>query len=152
MSPDLILEIPTDSIAPVYGGLPTGEGREAVYFTCRACHALGQFTGRLQWAVDCAVQGTTSRLASSDRFLGAGPWEPFALNLAVPAECVRPVLRLVGAVRVSSDQRMDGSVWSMRCASSGLTGFAEAEPRRGPSQRKHVWAVTRVTRARSFKH
>lgn len=31
---------------PVYGGLPQGEGREAVYFTCRACHALEQFTDR----------------------------------------------------------------------------------------------------------
>lgn len=30
--------------APTYGGLPEGEGREAVYFTCRACHALEQFT------------------------------------------------------------------------------------------------------------
>jgi cytochrome c len=29
-----------------YGGLPEGEGREAVYFTCRACHALEQFTDR----------------------------------------------------------------------------------------------------------
>ena len=29
----------------LYGGLPEGEGREAVYFTCRACHALDQFTG-----------------------------------------------------------------------------------------------------------
>jgi cytochrome c len=27
-----------------YGNLPEGEGREAVYFTCRACHALEQFT------------------------------------------------------------------------------------------------------------
>lgn len=32
--------------APHYGGLPDGEGREAVYFTCRACHALEQFTDR----------------------------------------------------------------------------------------------------------
>lgn len=31
---------------PRYGGLPEGEGREAVYFTCRACHALEQFTDR----------------------------------------------------------------------------------------------------------
>ena len=32
--------------APRYGGLPQGEGREAVYFTCRACHAVDQFTDR----------------------------------------------------------------------------------------------------------
>ena len=31
---------------PAYGGLPDGKGREAVYFTCRACHALEQFTDR----------------------------------------------------------------------------------------------------------
>lgn len=33
-----------DDSGPNYGGLPEGEGREAVYFTCRACHALDQFT------------------------------------------------------------------------------------------------------------
>ncbi len=31
-------------VGPAYGGLPEGDGREAVYFTCRACHALDQFT------------------------------------------------------------------------------------------------------------
>ena len=39
--------------SPTYGGLPDGEGREAVYFTCRACHALSQVTSqrlsREQW-------------------------------------------------------------------------------------------------------
>lgn len=39
---------------PAYGGLPEGEGREAVYFTCRACHALEQLTtkrrSREEWA------------------------------------------------------------------------------------------------------
>ena len=37
--------LPAPSDAPAYGGLPEGEGRAAVYFTCRACHALDQFTG-----------------------------------------------------------------------------------------------------------
>ena len=27
-----------------YGGLAPGPGRDAVYFTCRACHSLKQFT------------------------------------------------------------------------------------------------------------
>ncbi len=36
---------PAPSDAPAYGGLPAGDGREAVYFTCRACHSLDQFTG-----------------------------------------------------------------------------------------------------------
>lgn len=35
-----------EDAAALYGGLPEGEGREAVYFTCRACHALDQFTDR----------------------------------------------------------------------------------------------------------
>lgn len=35
-----------EDAGPAYGGLPEGEGREAVYFTCRACHALDQFTDR----------------------------------------------------------------------------------------------------------
>ncbi len=29
---------------PSYDGLPAGPGREAVYYTCRACHSLRQFT------------------------------------------------------------------------------------------------------------
>ncbi len=37
--------LPAPSHAPAYGGLPEGEGRAAVYFTCRACHSLDQFTG-----------------------------------------------------------------------------------------------------------
>ena len=36
-----------------FGGLPPGPGREAVYFTCRACHSEKQFTqqrlGRGEW-------------------------------------------------------------------------------------------------------
>ncbi len=28
---------------PGFGGLPAGLGREAVYYTCRACHSLSQF-------------------------------------------------------------------------------------------------------------
>ena len=37
--------LPAPPDAPGYGGLPEGEGRAAVYFTCRACHSLDQFTG-----------------------------------------------------------------------------------------------------------
>lgn len=43
-APPAMPEVATDTGAPTYGGLPEGEGREAVYFTCRACHALAQFT------------------------------------------------------------------------------------------------------------
>lgn len=42
-SPVALPSIP-EGAAPDYGGLPGGDGREAVYFTCRACHALEQFT------------------------------------------------------------------------------------------------------------
>jgi cytochrome c len=44
--PVALPDAPADSEGPLYGGLPAGEGREAVYFTCRACHALEQFTDR----------------------------------------------------------------------------------------------------------
>jgi cytochrome c len=40
------LPAPPEVDGPLYGGLPDGAGREAVYFTCRACHALDQFTAR----------------------------------------------------------------------------------------------------------
>lgn len=37
---------PSELDGPRYGGLPVGEGREATYFTCRACHSVDQFTDR----------------------------------------------------------------------------------------------------------
>ena len=41
------LPTPPESLdGPRYGGLPEGDGREATYFTCRACHAVDQFTDR----------------------------------------------------------------------------------------------------------
>lgn len=39
-------EFVSEETGQAYGGLPKGEGREAVYFTCRACHSLEQFTDR----------------------------------------------------------------------------------------------------------
>ena len=44
--PVALPDLPADALGPAYGGLPAGDGREAVYFTCRACHALEQFTDR----------------------------------------------------------------------------------------------------------
>lgn len=38
--------MPKSTEKPIYGGLPEGEGRDATYFTCRACHAVDQFTDR----------------------------------------------------------------------------------------------------------
>jgi cytochrome c len=50
----IALPEPVATPGPVYGGMPLGEGREAVYFTCRACHALDQFNeetlSRDDWA------------------------------------------------------------------------------------------------------
>jgi cytochrome c len=43
--PVALPSVPEGVEGPRYGGLPDGAGREAVYFTCRACHALDQFTG-----------------------------------------------------------------------------------------------------------
>lgn len=41
------LPAPPDTVdGPTYGGLPAGDGRAATYFTCRACHAVDQFTDR----------------------------------------------------------------------------------------------------------
>jgi len=41
-------EAPTSPVDPAagedFGGLPPGPGREAVYYTCRACHSEKQFT------------------------------------------------------------------------------------------------------------
>lgn len=34
---------PATNSEPDFGGLPAGPGREAVYFTCRACHSQNQF-------------------------------------------------------------------------------------------------------------
>lgn len=52
-TPVALPSLPADS-GPRYGGMPEGEGREAVYFTCRACHALEQFNderlSREDWA------------------------------------------------------------------------------------------------------
>lgn len=45
-APAALPEPPAEDVGPVYGNLPEGEGREAVYFTCRACHSLEQFTDR----------------------------------------------------------------------------------------------------------
>ena len=46
---DTLVELPKPPAppdGPAYGGLPVGDGREAVYFTCRACHSLDQFSGQ----------------------------------------------------------------------------------------------------------
>jgi len=60
--PVTLPEVAAINPGPGYGGLPPGAGREAVYFTCRACHALEQFIGRnlsrtewdetLEWMVE----------------------------------------------------------------------------------------------------
>ena len=53
-SPPALPDPAPDSLqGPTYGGLPDGRGRDAVYFTCRACHGINQFTSernsREQW-------------------------------------------------------------------------------------------------------
>ena len=43
-----------DSESFDFGGLVPGPGREAVYYTCRACHSLKQFTQQRQSREDCS--------------------------------------------------------------------------------------------------
>lgn len=68
-------------------------------------------TGGLQWAVDCWSPGRNVRIAETERFVGSSAWQTFALNFAIPADCIRPVLRLVAAVRVAGDRRIEGGIW-----------------------------------------
>jgi cytochrome c len=55
-----------------YEGLPRGPGREAVYFTCTACHSLRQFTqqrmGREDWDT------TISRMVHDNKMTPPRPW------------------------------------------------------------------------------
>ncbi|AGA91667.1 cytochrome c2 [Thioflavicoccus mobilis 8321] len=57
---------------PAYGGLPEGEGREAVYFTCRACHALEQFTGKHRSREDWAELLET--MVADNGMVAPEPW------------------------------------------------------------------------------
>lgn len=45
-APPAMPEVISDEAEDQYGGLPEGDGREAVYFTCRACHSLDQFISK----------------------------------------------------------------------------------------------------------
>lgn len=61
-----------ESEAADFGGLPEGPGREAVYFTCTACHAQQQFTQqrmeRADW--DAAI----ARMVRSNGMAEPEPW------------------------------------------------------------------------------
>lgn len=72
---DRPLELPSPAevaSGPAYGGLPEGLGREAVYFTCRACHALDQFTqehrSREEWAE------TLDEMVATNGMIAPEPW------------------------------------------------------------------------------
>ncbi len=82
-------------------------------------------SGGLQWVVDCAMGDRTTRLAESERFLGSSQWESFELDFEIPGDCVRPVLRLTSAVRVSTDRRIDGSIWFDALRIQRLAALAE---------------------------
>jgi hypothetical protein len=68
-------------------------------------------SGGLLWKVFCDNDVEPVPIAETERFLGSNQWEPFDLDFAVPLDCERPVLRLLGAVRTPLDQRLDGSIW-----------------------------------------
>jgi cytochrome c2 len=57
---------------PDYGGLTPGPGREAVYFTCTACHSLQQFSqqrmSREEW------DATLIRMVENNAMAEPEPW------------------------------------------------------------------------------
>lgn len=78
----LIAYLRTLSDAPValpkdqqfaYGGLPEGPGREAVYYTCRACHSLQQFDqqrlNRQQWNKTIHTMIDKNGMAAPERWV-----------------------------------------------------------------------------------
>jgi cytochrome c len=70
--PVALPEAPEADASRLYGGLPSGRGREAVYFTCRACHALEQFTdrnlARAEW------DALLSEMVSANGMAAPEPW------------------------------------------------------------------------------
>ena len=82
-------------------------------------------SGGLQWVVDCATGDRPTRLAESERFLGSSQWESFELDFEIPGDCARPILRLTSAVRVSTDRRIDGSIWFDALRIQRLAALAE---------------------------
>lgn len=69
---DVSAKIADLGIEPDFEGLPAGLGREAVYFTCRACHSLRQFTqqqmNREDW--DAAID----RMVAKNGMAPPEPW------------------------------------------------------------------------------
>ena len=55
-----------------YEGLPPGPGREAVYFTCTACHSLKQFTQQRMAREDW--DATISRMVQENKMAPPKPW------------------------------------------------------------------------------
>jgi len=55
-----------------YEGLPAGPGREAVYYTCRACHSLNQFTQQRMDRDDW--QSVIGRMIQANNMAEPEPW------------------------------------------------------------------------------
>jgi cytochrome c len=55
-----------------FEGLPEGPGREAVYFTCRACHSLNQFTQQRMNRDDWQV--VIDRMIQANNMAPPEPW------------------------------------------------------------------------------
>jgi len=72
LPPAVVAQEAQQSEAADYGGLPDGPGREAVYFTCTACHSQQQFTQqrmeRGDW--DAAIE----RMVKSNGMAAPEPW------------------------------------------------------------------------------
>ena len=61
---------------PDFEGMPSGFGREAVYYTCRACHSLSQFTQQRMDRDDW--HAVVDRMVEKN---GMAPPEPWAFTL-----------------------------------------------------------------------
>jgi len=57
---------------PSFEGLPEGPGREAVYFTCTACHSLRQFDQQRMSREDW--DATIDRMVKSNEMTPPRPW------------------------------------------------------------------------------
>ncbi|MFQ5955317.1 MAG: hypothetical protein ACE5JZ_09670 [Kiloniellales bacterium] len=66
------VQLPTDDDASAFGGLPRGLGREAVYYTCRACHSLKQFTQQRMDRDDW--HATIDRMVEKNNMHMPEPW------------------------------------------------------------------------------
>jgi hypothetical protein len=65
----------------------------------------------IQWIVRCGMEARGPGIASSERFMGAGPWRGFAVAVTVPASCPGQVLSLEPAGMGEGATYVSGIAW-----------------------------------------